>query len=481
MRFSSLHIGMLLMMLLVARIGNAASLLDIAGNPDATAIEYLYEHGIVGGYPDGTFKPGNTVNRAELLKILAAREGMHPQGEKYRDCFPDVKTEWFAPYVCYAKEQGWVSGYPDGTFRPGNTVNTAEAVKIIMIAIGFRPNQSSAASSVVGVEPGAWYAPYVQAAFAYRILENEGAVFDAGTDMSRAGVAAMVFRSLEQGIAGNGQKNSLLGSVPRNRGGAHRNGESDIHVPIITFADISKTYGDPSFTLSALSNSLGNITYTSSNTNVATVNGATVTIVGVGSTTITATQAANGRFVDHVETAVLTVNRITPSITFNDLTKSRIDANFTLSATSNSPGTISYTSGNTGLVSISGTTADIVGTYGTVLITANQAASGNYAAGSTTMTLTVFHTYCISSPCINDGVCVPTLEGALTDDNYVCDCADHYSGDNCFMSDLNCDENGGDLFCFNGGNCIPSEDGGECDCAGGFCGTYCQILPSQCG
>lgn len=169
-----------------------------------------------------------------------------------------------------------------------------------------------------------------------------------------------------------------------------------------------------------------------------------------------------------------------PAITFGNLIKSHIDANFTLSATSDSPGAITYTSGDSGLVTISGTTADIVGTYGTVTITANQAASGNYAAGSAAMTLTVFYTYCLVSPCINGGVCVPTLQGALTDDNYVCECPDHYSGSNCFMSDLNCQENGGDLFCFNSGNCIPSEDGGECDCVNGFCGAQCTVLPSQC-
>ncbi len=180
------------------------------------------------------------------------------------------------------------------------------------------------------------------------------------------------------------------------------------------------------------------------------------------------------------DTSSSSVNLIAPTITFSDLTKSHIDANFTLSPTSDSPGAFTFTSGDTSLVTISGNTADVVGVYGTATITAHQAASGNYAASDKAMTLTVFYTYCVSDPCTNGGTCVPTLQGLLTDNNYVCECPDHYSGIDCFMHDLNCSENGGDLFCFNGGNCLPSEDGGECDCVNGFCGTRCTILPSQC-
>jgi hypothetical protein len=98
------------------------------------AIQYLYNEGIVGGYPDGTFKPSNTVNRAELLKILIAGMEVDLDAGGYANCFPDVKDEWFAKYVCYAKEQEWIGGYPDGTFRPADTVNKVEALKMLLNA-----------------------------------------------------------------------------------------------------------------------------------------------------------------------------------------------------------------------------------------------------------------------------------------------------------------------------------------------------------
>lgn len=238
-----------------------------------------------------------------------------------------------------------------------------------------------------------------------------------------------------------------------------------------------KTYGDPSFSVSALSDSPGAIAYTSGNTNVATINGNTITIVGAGTAVITASQEAAGDFAAQAASATLTVNGIAPAITFNNLTKSYIDPNFTLSATSDSPGAITYASGNTSLVTISGTTADIVGTYGTVTITANQQASGNYAAGSASMTLTVFYTYCISSPCLFGGECIPTLEGALTDDNFVCDCPDDTSGETCEMYDDNCEA---PSYC-NSGECIPDATGGSCgNCAACLEGDRCQTAIINC-
>ncbi len=248
-------------------------------------------------------------------------------------------------------------------------------------------------------------------------------------------------------------------------------------MPSISFNDVTKGYGDADFSLLPTSNSTGGFSYTSSNEDVATVSGNVVTITGVGTTTITATQQADGLYASGSATASLTVNGIAPTITFGDLTKSRIDPNFTLGATSDSPGAITYTSGNTGLVTISGTTADIVGTHGTTTITASQAASGNYAAGSAFMTLTVFHTYCIAAPCLFGGTCVPTLEGALTDDNFVCECPDDTSGDDCGIYDDECEEPG---YC-NSGECIPDYSGGACgNCAPCLEGDRCQTAILNC-
>lgn len=86
--------------------------------------------------------------------------------------------------------------------------------------------------------------------------------------------------------------------------------------PTISFTIPAKSVNDAAFSLTSLitSNSPGVISYSSSNTAVATVSGSTVTIVGVGSTVITANQAAGGTFNAASKTAVLDVNPIAAPI-----------------------------------------------------------------------------------------------------------------------------------------------------------------------
>ena len=127
------------------------------------AIGKLKEAGIIGGYADGTFKPGNKVNRAEFTKIVI--------GTKYADeldscnvaqnSFPDVPAEaWFAPYVCVAKAKGIIKGYPDGTFGPDQNIKFVEAAKIV----------AQLFAEVEADDSGAWYQPFVNT------LEQESAI-----------------------------------------------------------------------------------------------------------------------------------------------------------------------------------------------------------------------------------------------------------------------------------------------------------------
>lgn len=99
---------------------------------NAEAISYVQSKGIVSGYADGTFKADASINRAELTKIIVGAL-FTPEG---KNCFPDVHEEWFAPYVCSAKVHGIIGGYPDGSFRPAQNISFAEAAKIIVVAFG---------------------------------------------------------------------------------------------------------------------------------------------------------------------------------------------------------------------------------------------------------------------------------------------------------------------------------------------------------
>ena len=114
------------------------------------AIAFLKDKKILQGYNDGSFKPDATINRAEFMKIVIAQD-IDPSVETYNHCFPDVQRQWFAPYICYAKEQGLIKGYQDGTFKPEQNISFVEAAKII------------AQAEDKNIQPGkVWYENYVK-------------------------------------------------------------------------------------------------------------------------------------------------------------------------------------------------------------------------------------------------------------------------------------------------------------------------------
>ncbi len=154
---------------------------------------------------------------------------------------------------------------------------------------------------------------------------------------------------------------------------------------------INKTFGDAAFTLTApTSNATGAFTFASSNTAVATISGTTVTIVGAGTATITATQATDANYNAGSVSTTLTVAKATPTIgSMAAINKTFGDANFALTIpTSNSTGLFTFASSNTAVATITNNAVTIVGA-GTITITATQATSANYLAGSVTTTLTV--------------------------------------------------------------------------------------------
>jgi hypothetical protein len=140
------------------------------------------------------------------------------------------------------------------------------------------------------------------------------------------------------------------------------------------------------------SNSSGSFSYTSSDISVATILGNIITIVGAGSSTITATQSATTNYISGKITTTFQVNQATstPTITgFSIPTKTFGNDPFQITPpTSNSDGSFSYTSSDTLVATISEDIITIVGA-GSSTITATQAATTNYTSGTITTTFQV--------------------------------------------------------------------------------------------
>ena len=169
--------------------------------------------------------------------------------------------------------------------------------------------------------------------------------------------------------------------------GAGTSDPADITIQIdpgnqtISFDPISdKTFGDADFNLSATASSGLPITYFTSNPFVATVSGNTVSIVGAGSVTITATQEGDLNYNAAADVErTFTVNKASQVITFNALPdKSTADADFQLTASSTSGLPISYSSSDVNVATI--TAPDILHIVGpgNTTITASQAGNDNY-------------------------------------------------------------------------------------------------------
>lgn len=128
----------------------------------------LAEDGVIGGYSDGTFRPDQTITRAELLKIsLKAFEDVILNllgvtiSEKENTFWDISSNDWFYSYVTFAAYYNMVGGYEDGSFKPNKNVTRAEALKIIFLSTGLDLSLDAPESTFSDVSNDAWYSYYI--------------------------------------------------------------------------------------------------------------------------------------------------------------------------------------------------------------------------------------------------------------------------------------------------------------------------------
>lgn len=171
-----------------------------ADHDNVKAVTVLRDAGLFGGYPDGTFRPDQTINRAELLKIFIMSIG----NDTYtpittENCFVDVRgTDWFSPYVCRAAAEGWVEGYADGMFRPEQQVTLVEALKMLATV---RQYESVDAFPAEGYPRNQWFTPYIDIALAKDAVSLQtitGTPAEDGLDkpLTRMRAAEILYRAM---------------------------------------------------------------------------------------------------------------------------------------------------------------------------------------------------------------------------------------------------------------------------------------------
>jgi|GEM_PF-1509476 len=179
----------------------------VAGSTYYDALVYLKAQGIVTGYADGSFKPNNTINRAEFTKIVVgalnhatdvdACMGANVGTTGYLALFTDVlgaKEEsdlaWYTKFVCYAKVNHLIDGYSDGSFKPSQEINFVEAAKIVVNS--FKLAMSSAAGAQ-------WYSGYVESLAGNKAIPTTIVHFD--QKLTRGEMAEIIFRLKTQNLS----------------------------------------------------------------------------------------------------------------------------------------------------------------------------------------------------------------------------------------------------------------------------------------
>ena len=138
------------------------------------AVSTMTRAGIVNGYPDGTFRPNAPITRAEMAKIIA----LFAKLDKTADRFPDAAGHWAEAYIRLAAGNGWIEGYPDGTFRPNQSITRAETVTMIDRVLERVPKDESrllphsAMLTFPDCRPGQWFYIAVQEAANSHIYER---------------------------------------------------------------------------------------------------------------------------------------------------------------------------------------------------------------------------------------------------------------------------------------------------------------------
>lgn len=159
------------------------------------SIMYLASKGVVQGYSDGTFKPTKNVSRAEALKLVL--EGNKTSLSSGKVKFSDIDADsWYATYVYTANKKNIVSGYNDGTFKPQNTVNKAEFLKILFTAMKVKVDSSVDESPYNDVGKNTWFAPYFAKAKELEILDNSENI-DPSAPMTRQEIADAIYRVMK--------------------------------------------------------------------------------------------------------------------------------------------------------------------------------------------------------------------------------------------------------------------------------------------
>jgi parallel beta-helix repeat protein len=176
----------------------SAGFSDATGHWAEAYIQGMVSRGLLTGFPDGTFKPEAPMTRAQYAALLAKVYDL--PSVRASSSFSDLPSNfWAYGAVVKAYQMGFISGFPDGTFRPGLNLTRVQAFSSIVSGLGFKDG----AASLLGIYgdrgqvPG-YAAGAIATATQKQLVVNypNPRLLNPLRDITRAEVAALVYQSL---------------------------------------------------------------------------------------------------------------------------------------------------------------------------------------------------------------------------------------------------------------------------------------------
>ena len=165
------------------------------GHRNYAHINTLVELGIINGYSDSTFRPNNTLTRAQAAIMIARAIGLSTEGVSSN--FSDVPSTHAAyKFISAAQNAGIINGYSDGTFRPNASITRAQIA--IMVQRAFQVQASGTAISFTDVPVG--YAPksFIETLASQRIVNGySDGTFKPTNNVTRAQFSTMINNAIE--------------------------------------------------------------------------------------------------------------------------------------------------------------------------------------------------------------------------------------------------------------------------------------------
>lgn len=171
---------------------------DIQSHWAETFIRALVERNIISGYPDGTFRPEATINRAQYAALIA--QAFDLPDRRAASGFVDVPAEfWAAAAIARAERMGFIAGFPDGSFRPAEPLSRVQTVVSLvngLALIGGTPEVLAVYRDRAEIPTYASVPVAIATQKRLSVNHPDASRFEPSLPISRAEIAVMVYQSL---------------------------------------------------------------------------------------------------------------------------------------------------------------------------------------------------------------------------------------------------------------------------------------------